>query len=75
MAEHVDHATVLAVEPNVNELPKSLQDLSNVEFAEYSDAIERADVVLLLVDHDEFKTIPATALKGKSVVDTKGLWR
>lgn len=75
LAEHVDHATVLAVEPNVNELPKSLQDLSNVEFAEYSDAIERADVVLLLVDHDEFKTIPATALKGKSVVDTKGLWR
>lgn len=75
LAEHVDHATVLAVEPNVNELPKSLQGLSNVEFAEYAEAIERADVVLLLVDHDEFKTIPATALKGKTVVDTKGLWR
>lgn len=75
LAEHVDHATVLAVEPNVHELPKSLQGLSNVEFAEYAEAIERADVVLLLVDHDEFKTIPATALKGKTVVDTKGLWR
>ncbi len=75
LAEHVDHATVLAVEPNVTDLPKALQGMSNVEFAEYADAISRADVVLLLVDHDEFKTIPATALKGKTVVDTKGLWR
>ena len=75
LAEHVDHATVLAVEPNVSELPKALQGMSNVEYAEYADAIERADVVLLLVDHDEFKSIPATALKGKTVVDTKGLWR
>lgn len=75
LAEHVDHATVLAVEPNVSELPKSLQGMANVEFAEYADAIERSDVVLLLVDHDEFKTMPATALKGKTVVDTKGLWR
>ncbi|MEX3598487.1 UDP-N-acetyl-D-mannosamine dehydrogenase [Kocuria carniphila] len=75
LAGHVDHATVLAVEPNVTDLPKALQGMSNVEFAEYAEAIERADVVLLLVDHDEFKTIPATALKGKTVVDTKGLWR
>ena len=75
LADHVDHATVLAVEPNVSELPKALQGMSNVEYAEYADAIERADVVLLLVDHDEFKSIPATALKGKTVVDTKGLWR
>lgn len=75
LADHVDHATVLAVEPNVSELPKALQGMSNVEFAKYADAIDRADVVLLLVDHDEFKSIPATALKGKTVVDTKGLWR
>lgn len=75
LAQHVSRATVLAVEPNVSELPKGLQGLPNVEFAEYQDAIERADVVLLLVDHDEFKTLPATALKGKAVVDTKGLWR
>ena len=75
LAEHVSHATVLAVEPNVSELPKGLQGLANVEFADYQDAIERADVILLLVDHDEFKALPATALKGKAVVDTKGLWR
>ena len=41
----------------------------------YAEAIQRADVVLVLVDHDQFKQVPATALAGKTVVDTKGLWR
>lgn len=75
LAERFSHGTVLAVEPNVKELPAKLQGFENVEFAEYNDAIERADVVLLLVDHQEFKTVAATALAGKQVVDTKGIWR
>ncbi|MDO5617796.1 UDP-N-acetyl-D-mannosamine dehydrogenase [Kocuria sp.] len=75
LAASTSDATILAVEPNVDSLPKALEDLSNVEFAQYQEAIERADVVLLLVDHDEFKGLPATALAGKAVVDTKGLWR
>lgn len=75
LAEALPEASVLAVEPNVSELPQALAGLSNVELVEYQDAIERADVVLVLVDHDEFKSVPATALAGKTVVDTKGLWR
>lgn len=75
VAERFSHGTVLAVEPNVKELPAKLQGFENVEFAEYNDAIERADVVLLLVDHQEFKTVAATALAGKQIVDTKGIWR
>ena len=46
-----------------------------MELAETASAIERADVLLVLVDHDEFKSVAATALAGKAVVDTKGLWR
>lgn len=75
LAAEFSHGTVLAVEPNVSTLPKKLEGMSNVEFADYESAIERADVVVLLVDHDEFKTVPATALAGKEVVDTKGIWR
>ena len=75
LADALPEASVLAVEPNVSELPQALAGLSNVELVEYQDAIERADVVLVLVDHDEFKSVPATALAGKTVVDTKGLWR
>ncbi|MEX3611030.1 UDP-N-acetyl-D-mannosamine dehydrogenase [Rothia sp. LK2588] len=75
LANEFSHGAVLAVEPNVSTLPKKFEGVGNVEFAQYEDAIERADVVVLLVDHDEFKSVPATALAGKHVVDTKGLWR
>lgn len=75
LAQSMPEATVLAVEPNIQSLPQALEGVQNVEFARYQQAIERADVVLLLVDHDEFKDLPATALAGKAVVDTKGLWR
>lgn len=75
LAESLPEVSVLAVEPNVSQLPKSLAGQANVELAETAEAIERADVVLVLVDHDEFKAVPAAALKGKAVVDTKGLWR
>lgn len=66
---------ILAVEPNITELPDNLNALSNVSLTELEVALSTADVIVLLVDHDEFKTVPATALKGKTIIDTKGLWR
>lgn len=75
LAQEIPGATILAVEPNVSNLPAKLEGAGNLEFDTYESAIERADVVVLLVDHDEFRELPATALAGKQVVDTKGLWR
>mgnify|MGYP002143962445 CR=1 FL=1 len=37
--------------------------------------IARADIVLLLVDHKEFKALDRARLEGKQVVDTRGTWR
>ncbi|MBI6549535.1 UDP-N-acetyl-D-mannosamine dehydrogenase [Xenorhabdus lircayensis] len=62
-----------AVEPNVHELPNSLKSL--VELMDVKQALEEADVVLLLVDHSQFKAINGDAIKQKWVVDTKGVWR
>lgn len=75
LAESTPQATVLAVEPHVDSLPRALKNLGNVVHAEVESALERADVILLLVDHDEFKRIPAQRLMDKTVIDTKGLWR
>lgn len=75
LAEELEHAQILAVEPNVSELPKRLKGFDNVSLSPVESAIEQADVVVLLVDHKEFKALPASALTGKKVVDTKGLWR
>jgi len=75
LADRLESGTVLVVEPNIDELPGDLADRDNVERAELDDAVERADIVLLMVDHDSFKTFDREKLKEKIVIDTKGLWR
>lgn len=66
---------ILAVEPNVSALPGSLNEFDNVSHADCHDAIAASNVILVLVDHDEFKNVPAAALKGKKIIDTKGIWK
>ncbi len=39
-----------------------------------STAVEKADVILLLVDHSPFRLVKRTGLTGKAVFDTRGLW-
>ncbi|MGM1028340.1 MAG: UDP-N-acetyl-D-mannosamine dehydrogenase [Actinomycetota bacterium] len=75
LSSEIEHAKLLVVEPNLEELPASLAGRSNVELAGVEDAIERADIVLVLVDHHSFKTLDRELLAEKIVVDTKGLWR
>lgn len=59
---------VLAVEPNISELPKKLIGLNLVQF---ESAMLEADIQLLLVDHREFKE--AKPNQGR-IIDTKGIW-
>ena len=75
LADRLDHGTVLVVEPNIDELPREFEGKANVELAGVNDGIERADIVLLLVDHDPFRMVSREELAEKIVIDTKGLWR
>ena len=75
LAERMPHATILAVEPHVDELPPRLAEMGNVSLAETRDALDRADLVLLLVDHTDFKQIDRASLGDKPVIDTRGMWR
>jgi UDP-N-acetyl-D-mannosaminuronic acid dehydrogenase len=62
--------SVLAVEPNVTELeiPKEVK----LSLVSVDEAINVSDILVLLVDHKEFKNIkPAENL---TVIDTKGIW-
>ncbi|WP_066487374.1 UDP-N-acetyl-D-mannosamine dehydrogenase [Corynebacterium sp. DNF00584] len=74
LAEELPDAAILAVEPNITELPKRLKGFDNVQLSDYQTAIHEAAVLVLLVDHKEFRELPATTIKGKTIVDTKGLW-
>ena len=75
LAERASSAEILAVEPHVEELPASLQGLSNVTLTALDEALERADVIVLLVDHDVFKQVPASQRSSATVIDTRGTWR
>ena len=66
---------LLVVEPNVTQLPASLRDLENTTLVGLKQAIAAADIILLLVDHRQFKRIDQDLLKPKITIDTRGLWR
>lgn len=63
------------VEPNIKALPESLSGLENVHLEDLEYAIATSDVVLLLVNHKEFIALDTEVLEGKTVIDTKGIWK
>lgn len=65
--------TVLAVEPNIQELPENLQGL-DISLVSLEQALQ-ADILLLLVDHKEFKAFKPTLGKLQKIIDTRGLWQ
>ena len=75
VASNETERDVLLVEPNITQLPPQLQDLPNVTLTTADEALQQADVIALLVDHFQFKNIPADLLEGKQVIDTRGIWR
>ncbi len=64
---------ILAVEPNIKVLPDVLENRKNVEFSTLDDALEVADVVVVLVKHKEFISIEIDKISKKMVIDTTGV--
>lgn len=63
----------LLVEPNIHQLPKTLSERATL--VELEAALEQADVLVMLVDHQPFKAVDTARLKSRWLVDTKGVWR
>ena len=70
----LDFKKVLLVEPNIRKIPKELS-LFNCELKTLSEGILKADLVVLLVDHKEFKVMDFSLLSGKEIIDTRGVIR
>lgn len=66
---------LLVVEPYVEVLPTVLATNASVEFVDLNAALVEADIIVLLVDHVQFKSVERETLKGKTVIDTRGVWR
>lgn len=59
---------VFVVEPNLESHP-------DFELADLAEAVERSDIVVVLMAHKEFRELPRSAFDGKAVVDTCGILR
>ena len=57
---------ILIAEPN-------LKTHKDFDLLPYQEVIEKADIILLLVDHKPFKTLKAQDLKEKILIDTRGV--
>ncbi len=63
---------IIAVEPNIDALPKKLAD-KGIAFASLESALDKANVVVVLVDHQEFKSADRSQFAAKVVIDTRGI--
>jgi UDP-N-acetyl-D-mannosaminuronic acid dehydrogenase len=75
LSEARPDAKLLAVEPHVDGLPAALDTLHNVAFSDLATVLDVSDVILLLVDHAAFGDVDQAQLAGKTVFDTRGMWR
>jgi len=62
------------VEPNLRQLPPEFNDFG-AQLADLDEAIKSCEVAVVLVDHDQFKTIPLAERRHMAVLDTRGIWQ
>ena len=60
------------VEPHISQLPA---ELSTSQLVGTQQALEQADILVMLVDHQAFRAIDGGQLVQQWIVDTKGVWR
>lgn len=65
--------TVMVVEPHIAELPAVLV-ATKTQLVSAETALEKADVLVLLVDHKAFKQLASARSQFQIVVDTRGSW-
>ena len=64
---------VRIVEPYAQALPAAF-DGTGARLIDLDDAIETCPVMIVLVDHELFRSVPLDERAGKAVYDTRGIW-
>jgi UDP-N-acetyl-D-mannosaminuronic acid dehydrogenase len=64
---------VKVVEPYAAALPIEFEG-TGAELVDLDDALENCGILIVLVDHDVFKVVPAEERDGAVVYDTRGIW-
>lgn len=65
--------SILLVEPNIKEIPNAFSTMPHVSKMSIEEAIDKADIIVGLVDHSEFKQLNLD-YDNKTIIDTRGMW-
>lgn len=71
LTENSQHP-ILVVEPHIQELPEDLE--GRAEICSLESAVKRSDIIVLLVDHEQFRGADRQVLNQKVVIDTRGVF-
>lgn len=73
-AQSLPKARLFVVEPHISDLPAVLDACGNVQLKSVEGALTDADLIVLLVDHDEFVELDPSKLDDRILIDTRGVW-
>ncbi|MDF2653469.1 MAG: UDP-N-acetyl-D-mannosamine dehydrogenase [Paenibacillus sp.] len=68
------NAELLVVEPYIDALPSRLSHYEHISLVEMDTALEKAELLVMLVNHKQFYDIDYEIIAEKMVIDTKGIW-
>ena len=68
-------APLYVVEPNVSELPPDLRAFPHLTLTQAENALTQAQIVVGLVNHTPFRTLPVAQFAGKMVLDEVRIWK
>ncbi len=66
-------ARIKVVEPFAAQLPKEFAG-TQAELIDIDSALEETQILIVLVDHDQFRAVPLAERASKLVYDTRGIW-
>jgi UDP-N-acetyl-D-mannosaminuronic acid dehydrogenase len=69
---HLDNIMYIA-DPYFKELPQGLNEMACLNFVSIEEAILAANIVVILVGHDQIRALSNESLQGKRVIDTLGI--
>ncbi|MDF2797822.1 MAG: UDP-glucose dehydrogenase, partial [Devosia sp.] len=74
IASALPEVEIMVADPYVSDLPPKLHSNANLRLVPAGQAVDEADIIVLLVEHDAFKALRHNRHNGKVVYDTRGAW-
>lgn len=74
VSNKLQHVEILVVEPYAKNLATHFGGATNAKLVNLEEALDKANILVMLVDHEIFHDVPVDRLVGKKIIDSRGCW-